>query len=827
MKKLVLSLIAALTLSFSAQSQDFLGYINSNYSGVTGTDLNPANVVNTRYKTDICLTGVSLSMFNNYIGLKRSALKKDQYGNYYAFDDTAFADNYLTKRVNNINKSVYFSNQIYGPSFLVSINPKNAFAIKTKVRTLINIDGVEPDMAQLGYTGLKDSLLWVQRLNNKNFSTQTMTWVEYAASYGHVFKDEGEHFLKAGITLKYIQGLQSAYMSIQNLDYEITNDTIGSFFNSDVSYGHSTNYEGTDANTDVSYNALKPKTKFSWGMDLGVVYEWRPNWKDYKYDMDGETNLWRKDKNKYKLRVGLSAVDIGYVNFKKGSYSRNFTANINYWNLATFDSVQNIDGFDSLLQANFPMNKGDEYYKMNLPFALSLQVDYQLYKDFYVNFTPYWSPRFKKDLEKVHDITTFSITPRWDHKWFGAFIPVSYDVMGNTKVGLALRIGPLIVGTNSLGPWVTKKDIYGGDFYTMLKIPIMYSRPKDRDKDKVSDKKDKCRDVPGVWEFLGCPDKDGDHIQDKDDVCPDEAGLPQFNGCPDRDGDGIIDKQDACPDDKGIPEFNGCPDRDGDKIMDKEDDCPDEAGLPAFKGCPDKDGDGVMDKLDRCPEKPGPATNEGCPEVKLVLIDSYGRELKSATQAKDGSFSFDDLPADETVIFRLEGEDQEGVKEVKVLVGGIAKKAIRDEKDRFFRFIIIKPDANKVKPEEAKDVAIKLNKEEAEVLKKAFNNLEFATAKDIIKQESYASLDELAALMAKKPNWRLKVAGHTDNQGDKSKNLKLSEKRAKAVQNYLVSKGISGDRFKVEWYGSTKPIADNKTEAGRQKNRRVEMLIIE
>ena len=109
----------------------------------------------------------------------------------------------------------------------------------------------------------------------------------------------------------------------------------------------------------------------------------------------------------------------------------------------------------------------------------------------------------------------------------------------------------------------------------------------------------------------------------------------------------------------------------------------------------------------------------------------------------------------------------------------------------------------------------------------AFDNLEFATAKDVIKPESLASLDELAALMAKKPLWRLKISGHTDSQGDKAKNLKLSEKRAKAVQNYLIGKGIKADRFKAEWFGHKKPIADNKTEAGRQKNRRVEMLIIE
>ncbi|HEY0031365.1 MAG TPA: DUF5723 family protein [Bacteroidia bacterium] len=821
MKKILL-LAAGVIISFSSVAQDFLGYINSNYSGVTGTDLNPANVVDSRYKVDITLIGASLSAYNNYIGLKREALKKDQYGHLYAFDDTLFADHYLTARNNNINKSIYFSNQIYAPSFLVSINSKNAIALKSKVRTLINVDGLEPEMATLIYNELDYPTLWNMKLSNQDFSVQTMTWAEYGLTYGHVFKEDGPHFLKAGITAKYIQGLQSAYMNISNLDYEFTNDTTVSLFHSDVSYGHSTNYEGEKLEPGYKNSSL-----FSWGLDLGAVYEWRPDYEKFKYDMDGETGLVRKDKNKYKLKVGVSAVDIGRVKFRKGTYSRDFTADITAWNLHEFDSVSSFDDFDSLLNAKYPMNKGDEYYKMNLPTTFSLQVDYNIYKDFYANFTTYWSPRFKKDKEKVHDLTTFSITPRWDHKWFGAFIPLSYDVTGNFKAGIALRVGPLIVGTNSLGPWVSRGDIYGADAYAMLKIPIMYRSPRDKDKDHVSDKKDKCKEIVGTWEFLGCPDRDGDHIQDKDDACPDEAGSPEFAGCPDRDGDKIIDKQDACPDVAGLAEFNGCPDKDGDKIIDKEDDCPDDAGLPLFKGCPDRDGDNIIDKADECPDKPGPVSNNGCPEVKLTLIDGAGNSLKSATQGKDGSFTFDDLPADELVIFTLDGENTEVLMEVKVVVGGIAKKAIRDASGRYFRFIVLKPENNKLKPEDTKDVAIKLNKEEEEVLKKAFNNLEFATAKDVIKQESFASLDELAALMAKKPTWKLKISGHTDNQGKPATNLKLSEKRAKAIQAYLVSKGIAADRFKVEWFGSKKPIADNKTEEGRQKNRRVEMMIIE
>lgn len=81
--------------------------------------------------------------------------------------------------------------------------------------------------------------------------------------------------------------------------------------------------------------------------------------------------------------------------------------------------------------------------------------------------------------------------------------------------------------------------------------------------------------------------------------------------------------------------------------------------------------------------------------------------------------------------------------------------------------------------------------------------------------------------MIKKPNWRLKISGHTDNVGSAKANLVLSQKRAEAVKKYLMSKGVPADRFKVEWFGGTKPIASNKTELGRQKNRRVEMLIIE
>ena len=119
-----------------------------------------------------------------------------------------------------------------------------------------------------------------------------------------------------------------------------------------------------------------------------------------------------------------------------------------------------------------------------------------------------------------------------------------------------------------------------------------------------------------------------------------------------------------------------------------------------------------------------------------------------------------------------------------------------------------------------------LAKEEQEILTAAFDNLEFETGKSLIKASSYESLDQLAELLEKKPEWKLIISGHTDNVGKPGSNMTLSKNRALSVKVYLLSKGILGNRLETEWFGQTKPVASNKTAQGRQKNRRVEMTII-
>ena len=101
--------------------------------------------------------------------------------------------------------------------------------------------------------------------------------------------------------------------------------------------------------------------------------------------------------------------------------------------------------------------------------------------------------------------------------------------------------------------------------------------------------------------------------------------------------------------------------------------------------------------------------------------------------------------------------------------------------------------------------------------------INFDTAKASIKPDSQATLDQVAQMLKLAPDLKLEVGGHTDNVGKADANLKLSAARAESVIQALGTRGIAATRLSAKGYGDTKPTADNRTEAGRAQNRRVEL----
>ncbi|GAA4030517.1 hypothetical protein GCM10022386_13070 [Flavobacterium cheonhonense] len=113
----------------------------------------------------------------------------------------------------------------------------------------------------------------------------------------------------------------------------------------------------------------------------------------------------------------------------------------------------------------------------------------------------------------------------------------------------------------------------------------------------------------------------------------------------------------------------------------------------------------------------------------------------------------------------------------------------------------------------------------AEVI--VLENVLFETNKTVLLQESFETLNQLVKQLQANKSVQIEIRGHTDNIGEEAKNQILSEQRAKAVLDYLVSQGIEAKRLSYHGFGSTQPIASNDTNEGRTKNRRVEFLKVE
>ena len=249
---------------------------------------------------------------------------------------------------------------------------------------------------------------------------------------------------------------------------------------------------------------------------------------------------------------------------------------------------------------------------------------------------------------------------------------------------------------------------------------------------------------------------------------------------PDSDGDGVSDSLDECPKEYGTE--NGCPketqtidvDTDGDSVLDSMDNCPNVKGLPTNNGCPllDSDGDGIADVADKCPNVPGVESNNGCPYPE----DKTG-ELLADTDSDGVPDTADKCPTVPGIVMN------NGCPYEEILIGTT--------------------DTN-------------LNKESKGIL--------FNSGNANFRQDSYPILIKIVEMMKQHPEAKFKIEGHTDSVGTYEYNKRLSQTRASAVRNYLISSGIPAENLVAEGFGETRPVASNLLKAGQRLNRRVEII---
>jgi outer membrane protein OmpA-like peptidoglycan-associated protein len=372
----------------------------------------------------------------------------------------------------------------------------------------------------------------------------------------------------------------------------------------------------------------------------------------------------------------------------------------------------------------------------------------------------------------------------------------SLDLLGQIKlfkpdnIFYPYLLGGVGVMAEHPDDWKFNPEVPLGLGLNLRLAPHLYVSGETQYRLDFSDNRNQLQHSLGLWFILGGyedkkpADSDKDGIVDEEDQCPNEPGTAALFGCPDTDGDGIANKLDDCPNEAGKVELKGCPDSDGDGIANHLDDCPNVPGVPEKKGCPDndRDNDGVSNDKDKCPDVAGSPYANGCPDG-----DGDGvADGEDKCPAVAGLPKFNGCP----------DSDNDGTM---------------DPEDRC-------PDtpgpaSNKGCPE--------LKQEEKEVLQFAMKAVQFETGSAKLLAVSNKILDEIAAIMNRYPEQKLRISGHTDSIGDAGENQKLSERRAKSCYDYLVNKGINGARMSHQGFGESKPIGDNRFADGREKNRRV------
>jgi outer membrane protein OmpA-like peptidoglycan-associated protein len=232
------------------------------------------------------------------------------------------------------------------------------------------------------------------------------------------------------------------------------------------------------------------------------------------------------------------------------------------------------------------------------------------------------------------------------------------------------------------------------------------------------------------------------------------------------------------------PKVEAPKDTDGDGIFDNEDKCPTVAGVKVFNGCPDTDADGIQDSEDKCPTIAGIKEFDGC-------ADTDGDGVQD---------SEDDCPTVKGLVALKGCTDTDG--------DGVADK---DDKcvDR------PGPVDNDGCPRVSEVV-----KKQLDFAAKA---IQFEVGKDILRPISFAQLDEVVKILNEYQDYQIIIDGHTDNTGKADKNQILSDKRAAAVKNYFIKKGIDASRMISTGYGDTKPLVENNSVPNKAKNRRVEL----
>jgi hypothetical protein len=474
-------LLIATTIGFTRiLAQDYHAITGSNYAGALSVHNNPASIVNVPYPWDITLAGLQAKYQTNVIRVVNYSLLSSPASSEFFISSGSFA------RKGNEQLNLNLLNT------RLAVGKKTVLALGANLRSFANIS-----TSSYNYSDSIETVNELFALNPGNTPLEarmrTSSWVELYGAIGRTLFDEPGFRINAGLTMKVNRGIGGARLELDGMyrDRTIVNGTPQyALREGQFAYGYSSTIDRWNSGRTTTENLREVLTASRMGLSLDAGLE-------LLIKPQGEPGFMEDEETYYDYdwKIGASLLDLGYAFY---AYSNNSRAgripvtglDADRLDQAFLESIPSMEAFSDSVQAVFDARRLSGEFRIWAPTRLVLNVDRFINSAFYVNAelsVNVISLLGDKRLY-VKNMNAIRVTPRWETRRFGAYIPFLYNAQNQFWVGAAIKAGPLLLGVHNLGNVFGKKSMANGGGYIAITI-----RPGKR---VTGEKRDRGLDCP-------------------------------------------------------------------------------------------------------------------------------------------------------------------------------------------------------------------------------------------------------------------------------------------------------------------------------------------
>ncbi len=437
---------------YSASAQEMWGFSNSNYSGNMGIFLNPSTIVGAPYRYELNLIAADIFAENNYIYFPRDRKIVLNSLQGKGSPDKAERDFFSNTPVYGFGKVL-----VIGPSYINSKRVDRAWGFHTAYRAEISAPKLPAPISKYIYEEYDYAPFLNRRFTSSPFAVAILNWYELGGTYGKVLYETEFNYLKGAATANVLLGTNGSYFDVSKMDYSIIDSSSIIMHSMDMTMAH----------TMVPNNlgSLFAIRGLGGSTTLGITYMRKRKISGFECD-NGADHI-----KKYNYRIGLSAIDIGFIRFFKNKSQVTTVKSNNDHVISHIDNIpfNSLSAIDNTLTSTLDGNSKTEKkaFSMFLPAALSLQFDYSITNNWFANASIANRVYFShKEIARGNSI---ALSTRYEKRKWEVAGDVTFFEYDKMSAGVGLRYSIFVIGTDRLLEWVNSRDVQTFDFFFGLK----------------------------------------------------------------------------------------------------------------------------------------------------------------------------------------------------------------------------------------------------------------------------------------------------------------------------------------------------------------------